>query len=453
MRGMRRLMAAITVLVMLVGCTGCQVLPGDTESLLRPPLADKEQQAIVQALEQWLTAEGETLRYVLKYPKTGASMSAFLMEDLDGDGTAEAVCFYCLDGVDEKTHVNLLRKTEGGWRSVGDAVGQGTEVEWVSFGDLQGDGKPELLTGWNVFSSSRDRQLVTYSLEGDTLWERYTATYSAIAVGDITGVGKDELVLFSVDGALRQTTANLIALQGETVVHLGQTLLDGSIQQFGDAHVCTLADGVNGVLIDAYKDNDQVITELVCWEKGQLLSPFYDPQTNATESTAREASRRSHIVSTDVSGDGVPEWPRTRRLTGYGETDLKSTLFLTTWMQWDHGEKTFRPLFHCIVNDVDGYYLRMDPTWVGSQATEDTVTARYAAATHTFELTEIQNGQPGKTVLSLTPTSVKPEAVTVGMEEFLLTLADGSAYTVRYITDPAYGFTEERVRYLLTVLP
>ena len=452
MKGLRRVAVGIAALMFVLSLTGCRVLTGDTESLLRPPLADEEQKAIVSALEMWLTAEGETLHYVLKYPKAGAAMSAFLMEDVDGDDTKEAVCFYCLDGVDEKTHVNLLRKTAGEWRSVGDAVGQGTEVEWVAFGDLQGDGTRELLTGWNVYSNSRDRQLVVYSLEGDTLTERYTATYSAIAVGDMTGAGRDELLLLSVDSAQCKTTASLMALEGGTVNQLGQTLLDGSIQQFGEIYVCALTDTVTGVFVDAYKDNDQVITELVCFENGQLSAPFYDKETNQTERTAREASRRSHIVSTDVSGDGVPEWPRTRRLTGYADTTLKDTLFLTTWMQWDHNEKTTRSLFDCIVNDIDGYYLRLDPAWVGGTVADDTVSARYTTSTHTFELVEVKNGAFGKMLLSLTPASADTGEEFEGTELFGLELTDGSTYAVRYTTDPSYAFTEERIRYLLTTL-
>lgn len=452
MKGFRRLVAGIAAAFCLLNLTGCRVLTGNTENLLRPPLADKEQEAIVSALELWLATKGQTLRYVLKYPKTGTAMSAFLREDVDGDGIKEAVCFYCLDGIDEKTHVNLLRKTDGKWQSVGDAVGQGTEVAWVTFGDLQGDGTRELLTGWNVYNNSRDRQLIVYSLEGDALTERYTATYSAIAVGDITDSGRDELLLFSADSAKRQTTASLIAFEGETVDQLGQTLLDGSIQQFGETHVCTLTDTVNGVFADAYKDNDQAITELVCWENGQLLAPFYDAATNQTERTAREASRRSHIVSSDVSGDGVPEWPRTRRLTGYADTDLKNTLFLTTWMQWEHTKRTTRSLFDCIVNDVDGYYLRLDPAWVGGTVADDKVSARYTASTHTFELVEVVNGAFGKPLLSLTPLSADTGRAVEETEAFTLTMTDGSRYAVRYTTDPAYAFTEERIRYLLTTL-
>lgn len=449
---MRRIIGIAAALSLLFGLCGCQSLTAGTDSLLRPPLAGSEQAAIQAALASYVSRTAGTEDYVLKYPKTGAYLSAFVMQDMDADGTEEAVCFYRLNRANETVHVHLLKKDKNGWASVSDIAGEGTEVEWVAFGDLQGDGSPELLTGWNVYSNNRDRQLVLYALESRGLSERYRATCSAVAVGDITAGGRDTLMLFTIDGTAHTVTADLIGMVEDSVTQLGSTALDGGIVQFGNAQVCSLADGVNGVFIDAYKDNNQAITELIYWEGRRLWTPFYDAAQNLTELTARETPIDSLIVSTDVSGDGVPEWPRNRRLVGYEETELTKALFLTTWMRWNYATKTIEPLFDCVVNEADGYYLRLDPSWVGGTRAEDRVSARYTAATHAFELLRVEDGVVGEPLLCIVPAAVTYEAAHESMAHFSLTLEDNNTYTVWYTADDTYRFTEERIRYLVTVM-
>ncbi len=449
---MRRIVSIVAAVSLLMLLCGCQTLTADTGSLLRPPSSGSEQAAIQAALASYISRTAGTEDYVLKYPKTGAYLSSFVMQDMDADGVEEAVCFYRLNRANEKVHVHLLKKQSDGWTSISDVTGEGAEVEWVAFGDLQGDGCPELLTGWNVYSNNRDRDLVLYTLESDSLTERYRATCSAVAIGDITATGRDTLMLFTIDSTVHTVTADLIGMVEDSVTQFDSTALDGGITRFGTAQVCSFADGVNGVMVDAYKDNNQAITELIYWEGRRLWTPFYDVAQNLTEVTARETPADSLIVSTDVNGDGIPEWPRTRRLVGYEEVELNKALLLTTWMKWNYTTKTVEPLFDCVVNETDGYYLRLDPSWIGGTRAEDRVSARYTAATHTFELLCVQDGTVGEPLLAIVPTALPHDEMFETMQSFKLTLEDNNAYTVFYTEEEIYRFTEERIRYLVTVM-
>ena len=160
-----RLAGLMAGLVLLT--TGCSL---DVESFLQPPRAQGEQQAIQAALDTYLRDTGSvTQRYTLKYPSEGEHTSAFVLCDeqgrpIGGDTKAQlAVVFYALASAPEETHVNLLRREDAEWVSVGDSVGYGAAIRQVAFGDLDGDGMAELLTGWSTYDSKNHRLVITHS--------------------------------------------------------------------------------------------------------------------------------------------------------------------------------------------------------------------------------------------------------------------------------------------------
>ena len=70
------------------------------DNLMVPPKLSVEQEQIYSALTD---AAGTSIS--LKYPKSGKYLSAFIVEDIDGDGGSEAVVFY------EKTSLAVEENT------------------------------------------------------------------------------------------------------------------------------------------------------------------------------------------------------------------------------------------------------------------------------------------------------------------------------------------------------
>ncbi|MDE6102601.1 MAG: hypothetical protein K2F73_06465, partial [Ruminococcus sp.] len=79
--------------------TGC-VFSSSIDNLMAPPKLSVEQEQIYNALTD---AAGTSIS--LKYPKSGKYLSAFIIEDIDGDGGNEAVVFY------EKTSIAVEENT------------------------------------------------------------------------------------------------------------------------------------------------------------------------------------------------------------------------------------------------------------------------------------------------------------------------------------------------------
>ena len=78
--------AALLYSVSLCGCS----FGASIDTLMTPPKLDVDQQQIYSALTD---AVGSSIS--LKYPKSGKYLSAFIIEDIDGDGGSEAVVFLC----------------------------------------------------------------------------------------------------------------------------------------------------------------------------------------------------------------------------------------------------------------------------------------------------------------------------------------------------------------------
>lgn len=450
-------LTVVAALLLALLLSGCNILGLDVEAQLRPPRLAGEQQEIQRALEAYIdkTADKASAgRYLLKYPKAGEYRSAFVRQDIDGDGQEEAIAFYCPTSKSPKTHINYLKKVDGEWTSVHDIPGIGIDIDRVSFGDLNGDGVKELFTGWDLYNS-RDRQLVMYSLNGGQLNEQFTDTYTSVIVGNVTARGHDDLLLFRIDSTNNAVTARLFSYADGHMTELASAELDGYIRSFGTSHIAPLADGVNGVYIDGYKDGNTTVTELLYWDGSRLVTPFALLEGGNANVSAREALRETSLPSMDIDVDGQIEWPRMRRLTGYETTDVENTLWLTEWCSWDYAARKVVREFASVVNMADGYYLMMDDAWVDKTA-GDRITARYTADTRTLELLEVQNGVVGDPVLALRTVATGASAYALNTVDYTFQpLLTNAATEVQVWFDPRepFAFSMEKIRYLLLAMP
>lgn len=85
---MKRIMALLLAAALFC-LSGCSLTPTSMESLLSPPVRTEEQSEIYQAL---LSSVNTNISLV--YPRSGEYTSAFVVEDIDGDGLEDALVFY-----------------------------------------------------------------------------------------------------------------------------------------------------------------------------------------------------------------------------------------------------------------------------------------------------------------------------------------------------------------------
>ncbi len=427
--------------VMLCMLSGCTSIGTDIASQLRPPKAMGEQGAAEEALGTYVAEHLKRDDYTLKFPRSGDYRSAFLMEDIDGDQKNEAIAFY--DAENGRSHINLLYQEDGEWRSVYDLSVLFADIYCVMFGDMDGDGVRELAVCWDMFSD-RTYQLAIYSLNDRRITERFAATSSAVTIADLTADGWDDCLLWHADA--QTLTASLWSMSSGAVVEVGRCTADGYVQRLGTPQVVVFENGHRGVFLDCEKSGDVLVTQLLYWDNGRLVAPFYNEADGGNTQTVRPAD----IPSGDIDEDGAWEWPQCTWLAGHndGENVHTATCRLTEFRSWDKATNCAVKKFSCIYNGADCYYLLVDEDFV------ERFTTMYSAADRTLWVNALKNGEnSGKAVFAVRCVPNGASAVADNAKypftDFVKTAT--ATYQVWYDKDNAYAFNEEVLRYMLTV--
>ena len=425
----------LTALLFLV--SGCAM---DVQSYLQPPRAQGQQQAVQAALEAAIGKGGENApRYTLKYPSAGDILSAYIFLDSVGKQTGAqdavtAAILYAPDGA-ENTHIQLLRREENGWHSIADMTGAGAEIDRVLLGDLDGDGVAELLVGWSLYST--DRQLSAYRLDGKTMVENI-GQYVACTAADLNADGRDEVLLLRTDRTDTMTATLYAAADGE-MRQLSAVRLDPAIRGITRFLFGKCSDGGDALYVDATLESGALMTEILCFRDGSLLTPLHADGQHGTASV-----RVAKVAAMDADGNGVPEFPITSRLLDYPTADGEETWkWLTEWYSWDMQAGTAVRQFAAIVNRADGYFIEVENQWI------EKLTTRYDSKNGVLWLETTENG---KTQPFLAVRAQREDAETVLDGYTFESLGSGSPLYIWYDDAAAYHLTPEKISYMLVTL-
>lgn len=453
----------IRLLCLCLACAllcGCQAIGISVDDQLRPPKNNGEQEALQNALESFIfenSAKGQQLDYALKYPVDGRYRSSFILLDqvkanaiikpqsealerkMSVSLSDYGIAFYRMDINGAKTHINLLKKVNGTWQSVADVSGYSEEIAQVEFGDVDGNGFPELIVGWNMYNSN-DKRLTVYDLENDLKILLANETCTAFVVNDLTLDTADDLLLINLSFTGESSFGRLISQINDSFYELASVKLDGNIQRIDQLVTAQIEPNVVGVFVDAYKDPNTTITELIYWKNNKLYAPFYNLYTGLTAFTAREVP----IFSGDIDLDGVVEWPQCVRLPGYEESDAETAMWKTTWYSFDSAQGKAVYEFDSIVNVEDGYVLKFTADW------PQTVTASYDPALRILSFFETTESQTAFLKIQ-TNTSGKVTDLEDGFVYFDAT--DSLHYAMwQNKEDTTFSLSMTEVQYLFSVL-
>ncbi len=400
MKGYRYLKLFVTMLVVCLFFSGCNIIGLDVENQLIPPQNDKEQNAMQDALYNYL----QSYNFTLTYPNEGAYQTPFIVLDqiketaiLSEESVSKEVVpdsnslgnwgivFYRWSIHNAKTKIHLLKKNnEGIWESLADVEGLSEEVAEVNFADLNGDGFPELLVGWNLYNTT-DKRLSIYRMDRQLSTVGFENAYTSLRTADMTDDNADDILLFNISSGEAEVKARLYSYVNNQLQFRGETQLDSGIKQIGASIVAKLSPTVNGIFTDCRKDADTTITELIYWNNSSLESPFSDKPTNLNTLTAREVG----LACSDIDGDGIVEWPVSKRVSGYENATLEKTLWQTDWMSYDFRSAQIEKKFGSIVNPMDGYMLRLRREWE-----EKAIALSYDADKHILSIGFVKESEP-----------------------------------------------------------
>lgn len=224
---------------------------------MSPPRANLEQQGIYELLQ------GDSQELTFVYPKRGENRSAIIMKDWTGDGVSDAVGFVSTEG--GGVRVSFLEKYQERWRTAASFVNAATQVDLVTFGDVNGDGAQARALGWGSAAAPPPHAAVSAYLyrDGDVT-ETLLGTYGEMAVTVLNGDGVSEV--FTVDKYVAAeeegaealpAQAHIYAWQDGALQELHTASADNSITSYTAIHFGKLGRDLSAVVVDGAKADGQ----------------------------------------------------------------------------------------------------------------------------------------------------------------------------------------------------
>lgn len=372
---------------------GCSFSGLDAQNLMSPPRANLEQQGIYELLQ------GDQQELTFVYPKRGEYRSAIILHDWSGDGISDVVGFVTPDagGVE----VYFLEKQDDRWRTAASFVNTATQVDLVCFGDVNGDGKDDVLIGWGSASGTTGRTAAVsaYLYQDDNMTEYPLGTYGEMTVTDFDGDGVSEV--FTVDKYLAAdeegaealpALARVYAWEEDSLYELYTASADNSITSYTSIQFGKLGGGLTGVTVDGAKADGSMTTQVFYLENGILKN---GPPGVNSETYQNPFSRSSAavFVSQDINGDGLLEIPVTTRLPGLPEgVVLDSTCYLVEWSHFQ-SPSDYKPVLTTLMNVGENYWFTLPDSLVGQ------ISASNNTSTRTVTYTQVVTGEDGSQLL------------------------------------------------------
>lgn len=320
---------------------------------MAPPKLSVEQEQIYSALTD---AAGSSIS--LKYPKSGTYLSAFIVEDIDGDGGSEAVVFYEKNSltVEENTlRINILDQFDGKWRSVCDTPADGAEIEKVMISRLGSNDRINVIIGSSLINRS-EKNVSVYNYSDGTIEQTFSSAYTFIDVTDLDKDEENELLLLTSSATGSNAVAESYKLDEEGLYHKYSRELSGSFTEFDSLVYGEIGGGMTGLYIDAVSGTGFIQTDIIYMDSGGLKKVFETPEDSL--STVRPSGCSSY----DIDGDGILEIPVQTISPGYEEVSESEQMKLTNWL-FVSGENRLEQKYSSYFSINDGYVFIFPQRW------------------------------------------------------------------------------------------
>lgn len=280
--------------------SACSSFQFNLTDLMQAPKLSEDQAEIYEALTDAVGVSDVQL----KYPKSGAYRSAFVMFDLDADGEKEALVFYNMPSWGGNVRIMILDHQQEKWVSVYDAVGEGTDITEVDFRILTSSGRYCLMIGWEQ-GTSENTNISVYDYTGGQLRVLFESEYSQMLIEDIDQDGVQEILLGVFKASAKMGSIRLINDTDEGLQPVSRVVMDNTITKFLGIDIGFLSEDQTAVFVDAYTSSTQIVTEIMVYTEEGRLVPLSDHAGDLDRLLVRELPVRCE----DIDGDGILEIP------------------------------------------------------------------------------------------------------------------------------------------------
>lgn len=386
--------------------TGCSVVGMEPQGLMQPPRATGDKQNVYDALEQVIGNQN----FTLKYPRTGEHRSAILMHPVSSSDHDDAIALYQLkDSETPGTAITFLSKRGSVWTNVGTFQSTASQVDRVAFGDLNGDGRDEVIVGWgNGVTSLAELSVYAYNPADGSIQEAVPPDHAArqfyneFVLFDLDQDGTQDIFTASLGTADNPANGKLLSLSdGHGLEVVSSIALDRDVIQYSHVSAGRIDPKTNGILLDGTTSSSQMLTELIYWDASQqvLLSPF---DSEDTSQPVNPTVRKTAVLSGLRDGQEYLQFPILERAPGYPAEEQESDAFLTHWYRYDTAARTTIQEAVQYLSFRHGYAFTIPSEWLG-QVTIQPETDRQSVTFYQWNKAseENQTGSRGDALLKL----------------------------------------------------
>ncbi len=334
--------AFLLSVIMLFCLSGCY--SGNIDQYFSLPMASEEYRQLQSLIDAELSSGSEYAA-----PTRGSYRQSVQLQDVDGDGTDEALAFF--RSSEKVPKINIYSDESGEYVLVLSLIGEGSSIGRIDYSDLTGSGQKELLVSWQI--SSGVSLLSVYSLE-DWSGEPLLSTDSTeFVTGDINGDGSDELLNLRV----ANSTTYLIdqyTLEPGKEPQATTAALSAGISTLQRLRMITLGGGSSALLAESTLTTGDLVSDIFVCREGALINLTMNRTTQVSE------TRRSYslVYAQDIDGDGCTEIPHPQQLYSTGD----EVFWSVAWFRYDASGRaeTVMTTYHCI---TDNWYLALPSGW------------------------------------------------------------------------------------------
>lgn len=286
-------------------------------------------------------------------PVAGANRQAVQLEDLNGDGVKEAIAFFRSMGEDDHLKVYIFDvDAQGQYQEVAQITGEGSNIESITYTDLDGDGIKEVIVGWQILTGIN--LLSVYRLESESVSQLFSTDYAKYTVCHLSSGKGADICVFRSLGTEAESEAELYAVSANGEVTSSKASLSTTIASIDSVRAGFLADGKSALFVESTLQSRALVTDILTFRQHGVENITLDQTTGISDSTDRTYA----VNCRDIDGDGIVEVPEPVSL---GED---STFWLLEWYSFDSaGNRTLvTTTYH---NYQEEWYLEIPEEWYG----------------------------------------------------------------------------------------
>lgn len=349
-----RLLACGAVTVVLGSVlSGCTVI-SDPKGLMKKPMLSTDKEKLFYVVQKEQPPESNLIR-----PKDMNNTSMIRVEDLDGDGTREAIVFYETPNENVRIHGMLLEEQGDTWVKKLTFDVPGSELQSFKVLDITNDGNPDIILG---VSLQDQKALTAYSYNGGALeqvlggvpYNQYIIDDLQGNTLDMNGDGKSDFAIVALNNSGFASVA-LYQYDEGSFKEVDRLQTDYTVKEIYNALGGEIAKDKMGIVLDTELDDRSSFSQLIYVKDNKLVNAFKSPD---------QTYRDDKILSGDFNNDGIIEFGLKETPKGWEHYVFDSRMWFYTFYQWD-GKDGKEFVSFQYRDDANLFHLNLKPEWYG----------------------------------------------------------------------------------------